>query len=79
MYVKLGIDNLEIANEVKPFVNEASGDFQQSASFGDEEAMNITVNIICDWIMGKQPSKRSLLTGAVTERNGEDEYLLPPG
>ena len=71
VYVKLGIDDLEIADEVKPFVNEASGGFQ-SASFGDEEAMNGTVDEICDWIMGKEPNERSLLTGAVTERNGEE-------
>lgn len=61
VFVKLGIDELDIADEVKPFVDEASGGFQ-SASFGDENAMNGAVDEICDWIMGKEPSKRGLLT-----------------
>ncbi len=72
VYVKLGIDDLNIEDEVKPFVNEISGGFQ-SASFGDEETMDGAVDSICDWILGKEPM---LLAGEVsgesTSINDED-------
>jgi len=55
VYIKLGIDDLEVPEEAKPFVSEASGGFQ-NFSFGDEDQMNGAVNEICDWIMGKRPS-----------------------
>lgn len=71
VYVKLGLDDLEIAEEVKPFVNEASGGFQ-SASFGDEDCMNGAVNEVCDWIMGKAPNDPALLTAKSTAKELEE-------
>jgi hypothetical protein len=71
VYVKLGIDDLNISDEQKPFVTEATGGFQ-NASFGDEESMNGAVNEICDWIMGKEPTEPSLLMGTSAESGDKD-------
>ena len=62
VYIKLGIDDLDLPEGARPFVSELSGGFQ-NASFGDEDAMNGAVGEICNWIMGQEPSRPPLLSG----------------
>jgi hypothetical protein len=62
VYIKLGIDDLDLPEGARPFVSEAAGGFQ-NASFGDEDAMNGAVGEICNWIMGQEPSRPPLLSG----------------
>lgn len=73
VFVKFGLDDLEISEDVKPFVDEAAGGFQ-SASFGDEEAMDGAVDEVCSWIMGKEPRQRSLITGSTSSSGSSDEH-----
>jgi hypothetical protein len=57
VYFKLGFDELEdVPEELKEMAKEAAGGFE-SASFGDEEALNDLVDEVCDWILGKGPSR----------------------
>lgn len=55
VFFKLGVDN--IPDEAKGIASEAIGDFK-SASFGDEGNLNDLVQEVCDWILGKPPSKQ---------------------
>jgi hypothetical protein len=57
VYFKLGFDDLEdVPEELKGMAKEAAGGFE-SASFGDEEALNDLVDEVCAWILGKGPSR----------------------
>lgn len=72
-FVKLSLDDLTatIPDEARQVVGEIADGFQ-SASLGDEESLDLLVNEIYDWIMGKPPSKSTSessdskrITGAV--------------
>lgn len=52
VYIKLSIDDVDLPDEAREYVELASGGFQ-NASFGDESTMNGAVNAVCDWILGK--------------------------
>jgi hypothetical protein len=57
VYFKLGFNDLEdVPEDLKDMAKEAAGGFE-SASFGDEEALNDLVDEVCDWILGKGPSR----------------------
>eukprot|EP00568_Trieres_chinensis_P013216 CAMPEP_0183316104 /NCGR_PEP_ID=MMETSP0160_2-20130417/53879_1 /TAXON_ID=2839 ORGANISM="Odontella Sinensis, Strain Grunow 1884" /NCGR_SAMPLE_ID=MMETSP0160_2 /ASSEMBLY_ACC=CAM_ASM_000250 /LENGTH=454 /DNA_ID=CAMNT_0025481819 /DNA_START=92 /DNA_END=1456 /DNA_ORIENTATION=- len=56
VYLKFGIEDLDLPEEAKAVAGEFVGGFQ-SASFGSEENLGLTVNEICDWILGKPPSR----------------------
>lgn len=60
IYFKLGLDDLDLGDDVPPeaqeMAKEAMGGFE-SASFGDEQALNELVDEICDWILGKGPKR----------------------
>ncbi len=58
VYLKFGLNDVELPDEAKMFANEVTGGFQQ-ASFGDEDELNAAVTEICAWMMGKEPSKLS--------------------
>lgn len=62
VFVKLGVDDLDIPDEYRQFASDATNGFQ-SASFGDEEAMNLAVDAVYDWILGKDPPSPSMLSG----------------
>jgi hypothetical protein len=51
-YIRLSMDDLEIPEEAREYVDMASGGFQ-NASFGDEESMNGVVNAVTGWILGQ--------------------------
>merc|ERR1712232_263212 len=59
VYFKLALDELELDNvppDAKEMAKEAIGGFE-SASFGDEPALNELVEEICNWILGKEPTR----------------------
>lgn len=70
-YIRLSVNDLEIPEEAREYVDMASGGFQ-NASFGDEEAMNGTVQAVCDWILGK--SAGSLRVGQTTSTGDSPTY-----
>uniref|UniRef100_A0A7S3Q8M5 Uncharacterized protein n=1 Tax=Chaetoceros debilis TaxID=122233 RepID=A0A7S3Q8M5_9STRA len=62
VFIKLGVDDLDIPDEYRQFASDATNGFQ-SASFGDEEAMNLAVDAVYDWILGKDPPSPAMLSG----------------
>ncbi len=54
VYFKLGVDDLP--EETRAVAREALGGWQ-SASFGNEEELNALVKEVCDWMLGKPPSR----------------------
>lgn len=57
VYFKLGLDEVELPDEAKDMAREAMGGFR-SASFGNEEELKVLVDEVCDWITGKEPSRK---------------------
>ena len=55
MYLKLGLDDLP--EEVKGVASQATGGFQ-NASFGNEETLDLLVEEVSDWMLGKGPNDR---------------------
>jgi len=55
VYFKFGLDNLpeDVPREIAA---DAIGGFE-SASFGSEDEMNVLVDEVCSWILGKEPSR----------------------
>jgi hypothetical protein len=59
VYFKLGVDDFDLGDvppEAREMAKEAMGGFQ-SASFGDEQALNELVDEVCDWILGAAPKR----------------------
>jgi Protein of unknown function (DUF1350) len=57
VYFKLGLDEIDLPNDAKEIAREAMGSFR-SASFGNEEELEVLVTEVCDWIKGKEPSRK---------------------
>lgn len=55
MYLKLGLDDLP--EKVKGVASQATGGFQ-NASFGNEETLDLLVEEVSDWMLGKGPNDR---------------------
>lgn len=55
VFFKLGLD--QIPEEARGIAKEATGGFE-SASFGNEVELQSLVDEVCDWILGKGPSRR---------------------
>ncbi|KAG7363336.1 DUF1350 domain containing protein [Nitzschia inconspicua] len=77
VYFKWAMDDLtgfeggeNIPPEARDIAKEAMGGLQ-SASFGDEAALNELVDAICDWILGKPPKRKP--NWAVSS----DDYQVP--
>jgi hypothetical protein len=67
VYFKFGLD--ELPEEARGIASNAMGGIN-SASFGNEEELNAIVNEVCDWILGKKPSRRAeqpRLTGMASD------------
>jgi hypothetical protein len=69
VFLKLGVDDLDLPEEARTMADVATGGFQ-NASFGDEELLNALVEEVSDWMLGKSPSRSSsgqtkLLAGVV--------------
>ena len=70
VFLKLGVDDLDLPEEARTMADVATGGFQ-NASFGDEELLNALVEEVSNWMLGKSPSRRSssgqtkLLAGVV--------------
>jgi hypothetical protein len=58
VYFKFGLDELELPEQARGMASDAMGGID-SASFGNEEELNAVVNEVCDWILGKKPSRRA--------------------
>jgi len=56
VYLNFAIEDLPIPEEAREFTGGFTGGFR-GASFGDEKRMNSAAIEICDWIMGKTPSR----------------------
>jgi Protein of unknown function (DUF1350) len=60
VYFKFGIEDLpDLPTEAQEMAREAMNGFR-SASFGNEEELDVLVSEVCDWIMGKGPSRKPL-------------------
>ena len=56
VYINLNLDDLDLPDEARGIAGEMSGGFQ-GASFGDETVMQGAVNEICNWVLGKPPTR----------------------
>lgn len=56
VFLKFGVNDLEIPPEAKMFTDEITGGFQ-SASFGNEDDLDAAVNEVCNWLVGKEPKR----------------------
>ena len=66
VFINLNLDDLDLPDEARDIAGEMSGGFQ-GASFGDENIMQGAVNEICDWVLGKEPT-RSARRSASSDR-----------
>lgn len=69
VYFKFGLDELDLPEQARGMASNAMGGIS-SASFGNEEELTAIVNEVCDWILGKKPSRRAeqpRLTGKVSD------------
>ena len=57
VYLRLGIDDLELDDFSKEMADTATGGFQ-NFSFGDEQLLDALVEEVSDWILGKPASAR---------------------
>jgi len=57
VYLNFSLNDLPIPEEAQELAGDYAGGFR-GASFGDDEKMKITAREICDWIMGKMPSRK---------------------
>lgn len=57
VYLNFALEDLPIPEEAREVTGGFVGGFR-GASFGDEEKMNAAADEICDWIMGKTPSRK---------------------
>lgn len=69
VFLKLGVDDLDLPEEARVMADAATGGFQ-NASFGNEEVLDILVEEVSDWMLGKSPSSsgntgRKLIAGVV--------------
>lgn len=67
VYFKFGLD--ELPEEARGVAKGVTGGIE-SASFGNEEELSALVDEVCDWILGKGPSRRStqpMIAGSVAE------------
>ena len=55
VYFQLGLDDLDVTDELKGMAEEAGG--LSSASFGNEQELEALVNEVCGWIKGQNPSR----------------------
>ncbi len=72
VFLKFGVDDLDIPEEAKMFTDEVTGGFQ-SASFGDEEHLKVAVENVCDWMIGKEPKQLAPSMKADDGTNSNDE------
>ena len=56
VYINLNLDDLDLPDEARGIAGEMSGGFQ-GASFGDETVMQGAVNEVCNWVLGKPPTR----------------------
>jgi hypothetical protein len=56
VFINLNLDDFDLPDEARDIAGEMSGGFQ-GASFGDENIMQEAVNEICNWVLGKEPTR----------------------
>ena len=56
VFIKLGLENLDIPEEARGIADQVAGGFQ-SASFGDEDILNQAVSEVCSWVLGNNPAR----------------------
>jgi hypothetical protein len=55
VYLKLGLEDLP--DEARDMASAVTGGFQQ-ASFGNEDALDMLIDEVYNWMIGKGPSDR---------------------
>mmetsp|Transcript_20906 Transcript_20906/g.60882 ORF Transcript_20906/g.60882 Transcript_20906/m.60882 type:complete len:468 (-) Transcript_20906:954-2357(-) len=70
VFLKLGVDEFDLPEEARGIADEFTGGFQ-GASFGDEGNLNAAVNEICNWVLGKPPSRDPSWDDAQGSANNE--------
>ena len=58
VFLKLGVDDLDLPEEAREMADAVTGGFQ-NASFGDEELLDALVDEVSNWMLGKAPSRPS--------------------
>ena len=56
VFINLNLNDFDLPEEARDIAGEVSGGFQ-GASFGDENIMQGAVNEICNWVLGKEPTR----------------------
>jgi len=62
VFLKLGVDDLDLPEEARVMADAATGGFQ-NASFGNEEVLDTLVEEVSDWMLGKSPRSPSQRSG----------------
>ena len=57
VYFKFGLEDLELPDDAKEVARDAMGGFR-NISFGNDEELEILVSEVCNWILGKNPSRQ---------------------
>jgi uncharacterized protein YqeY len=62
IFIKLGLDDFNVPQEAQQLAEDAvkAGRGFESVSYGDEDYLVALVDEICDWVMGKDPSRGPL-------------------
>jgi len=55
VYLKFDLSDLDLPDEARDLAAEVSGGFKE-ASFGSKDNLDLLVQEICDWVLGKEPS-----------------------
>lgn len=69
VYLKLGVDELDLPEEARGIAEEFTGGFQ-GAAFGDEGNLNAAVEEVCGWVLGKPPSREPSWDGDEVSGSG---------
>lgn len=74
VYLKIAIDDFDIPQEAQYAVSDFTNNVQQ-ISFGSENQMNQAALEVCDWILGKRPSR----TTTKSQRTSRTMMQISPG
>ena len=79
VYLKLDINDFDIPDEAQYVVSDFTNNIQQ-VSFGDEEKMKAAAKEVCDWILGKSPSRPPIWNKSQQRKyNYESTRRIEPG
>ena len=79
VYLKLNIDDFDIPDEAQYVVSDFTNNVQQ-VSFGDVDKMKAAADEVCDWILGKSPTRPPIWNKSQKRKyNYESTRRIEPG